>query len=150
MKRRQSRFPRQWVVVTGQAGSEDAARRVRPGTGVLVLQGRSERQLARLRRFAAARGLSLVDESRDGARRVHDLRELRSAMLARSPMIFLSPIYPTGSHPGWRPIPRMRAAAMARLAGRSLFALGGMDERRFRRLERLGFRGWAGVSAFRT
>jgi thiamine-phosphate pyrophosphorylase len=44
----------------------------------------------------------------------------------------------------------MRAAALARLAGRKLVALGGMDERRFRRVERLGFVGWAGISAFRT
>jgi thiamine monophosphate synthase len=44
----------------------------------------------------------------------------------------------------------MRAAAMARLAHRSLFALGGMNGRRFARIRRLGFQGWAGVSAFRT
>jgi thiamine-phosphate pyrophosphorylase len=44
----------------------------------------------------------------------------------------------------------MRAAALARLAGRRLIALGGMDARKFARIENLGFRGWAGISAFRT
>jgi thiamine-phosphate pyrophosphorylase len=44
----------------------------------------------------------------------------------------------------------MRAAALARLGGRSLLALGGMDARKFARIGRLGFRGWAGISAFRT
>jgi thiamine-phosphate pyrophosphorylase len=98
--------------------------------------------MARLRR------LTIAIEERRQAARVHNLRELRSALLARTPMILLSPIYPTGSHPEWRPLPRMRAAAMTRLSGRRLLALGGMDERRFRRVERLGFVGWAGISAW--
>jgi thiamine-phosphate pyrophosphorylase len=44
----------------------------------------------------------------------------------------------------------MRAAALARLGGRNLLALGGMNARRFRRIERLGFYGWAAIDAFRT
>jgi hypothetical protein len=44
----------------------------------------------------------------------------------------------------------MRAAAMARLAGRRLIALGGMTEKRYLRIRPLGFQGWAGISAFRT
>jgi thiamine-phosphate pyrophosphorylase len=69
-------------------------------------------------------------------------------LFARVPLILLSPIHSTRSHPDWRPIPRMRAAAYARLAGRRLIALGGMDERRFERIERLGFVGWAGIDAW--
>jgi thiamine-phosphate pyrophosphorylase len=70
-------------------------------------------------------------------------------MFRRTPMILLSPLFPTRSHPDWEPLPRMRAAALARLGRRNLFALGGMDARKFARIERLGFRGWAGISAFR-
>jgi thiamine-phosphate pyrophosphorylase len=103
-----------------------------------------------LRRAAAARRLILAFESHGEAARVHDSAELRQALLAGTPLILLSPIHPTSSHPGWRPLPRMRAAAIARLGRRRLIALGGMDARRFRRIERLGFQGWAGISAFRT
>jgi thiamine-phosphate pyrophosphorylase len=81
---------------------------------------------------------------------VHNVRELPGALLARTPLILLSPLYPTSSHPGWKPIPRMRAAALARLGERKLLALGGMDARKYALVKRLGFRGWAGISAFRT
>jgi thiamine-phosphate pyrophosphorylase len=78
------------------------------------------------------------------------MRELRKAMAARTQLIMLSPIFETATHPDWQPIPRMRAATLARLGGRKLVALGGMDARRYARVARLGFCGWAGVSAFRT
>lgn len=82
------------------------------------------------------------------ATRVHNLTELRRALLDRAPLILLSPIFATASHPDWVPIPRMRAAAYARLAKRRLIALGGMDERRFAHIAPLGFVGWAGISAW--
>ena len=78
------------------------------------------------------------------------MTELRSALLARTRLILLSPICATSSHPHWTPIPLLRAAAMARLAKRRLIALGGMDDARFRLVEPLGFQAWAGISAFRT
>ena len=81
---------------------------------------------------------------------MHDVRELRRALLKRTPIILLSPIHPTQSHPDWRPQPRMRAAALARLARRKLFALGGMNRKRYAKIAPLGFIGWAGISAFRT
>jgi thiamine-phosphate pyrophosphorylase len=95
-------------------------------------------------------GVPVVEERRRGAARVHNAGELRRALLARTPLILLSPIFPTRSHPDWKPIPRMRAAALARLGRRKLVALGGMDARKFARIKRLGFQGWAGISAFRT
>jgi thiamine-phosphate pyrophosphorylase len=78
------------------------------------------------------------------------MRELRRALLARTPLILLTPLYPTGSHHDWKPIPHMRAAALARLGQRKLFALGGMNARKFARIRALGFQGWAGIWAFRT
>jgi thiamine-phosphate pyrophosphorylase len=101
-----------------------------------------------MRLAARAHGWLIVDEATGKARRVHDIRELRSAMLARTRFVLLSPLFPTHSHPNWRPLPRKRAAALARLGGRRLIALGGMDGMRFRRIERLGFIGWAGISAW--
>jgi thiamine-phosphate pyrophosphorylase len=108
------------------------------------------RLLRRLRRLAVTKSLVIVDDAKAGAVRVHNLCELRRALLARASLVLLSPIHATRSHPEWRALPLMRAAAFARLGGRELFALGGMDERRFRRIQRLGFIGWAGIDAFRT
>ena len=146
MRRRQT-APQQWLIVRGagdRAGLA-AALRLRPGSGVLLLGPLPARELRKLR----LRGLTIVQEHRGNAARVHDVRELRSALLVGMPLIFLSPLYPTATHPAWEPIPRMRAAALARLSRGTLLALGGMDARKFARIRRLGFQGWAGISAFR-
>jgi thiamine-phosphate pyrophosphorylase len=154
MKRRQTSMPRQWLIVDERLGGQlwNAVKRLPRSSGVLVLvhnlsAGERQRLIRRLRRQAVLKSLILVTET-DGAARVHNRSELGRALLARTPLILLSPLYQTRSHPDWPPIPRMRAAAYARLAGRRLFALGGMDERRFRRIERLGFVGWAGIGAW--
>jgi thiamine-phosphate pyrophosphorylase len=126
------------------------ARHLQRGSGVLVIADLTARERRQLRTLARNRGLSLVVESPRTAARVHNVRELRAALLNRVPLILLSPIHKTPSHPDWRPIPPMRAATLARLADRRLFALGGMDSKRYVRIARLGFIGWAGISAFRT
>jgi thiamine-phosphate pyrophosphorylase len=148
MQRRQ-RVPRQWFVVVDEQ-SVGAARRLPRGSGVLVVVALRAREMRRLRTLAALRKLMIATEGRHGAARVHNVTELRSALLARTPMILLSPLYPTRSHPDWKPIARMRAAALARLGGRRLIALGGMDARKLGRISALGFQAWAGISAFRT
>jgi thiamine-phosphate pyrophosphorylase len=105
--------------------------------------------LRRLRRRARGRGLVIVVEARGQSARVHDQRELSRALAGKVSLILLSPLFETASHPDWAPLPRMRAATLARLARRKLVALGGMDARRFRRVGPLGFQSWAGISAFR-
>ena len=149
MKRRQTSLPRQWFIVDRGSGvdTRSALCHLRRGTGVLVLKGAAS---VEHRRIATSRKLRVVGEAEGVAVRVHNLPELRRALLRRTSLILLSPIYPTASHPDWVPLPRMRAAAFARLAGRRLIAIGGMDAKRFGRVERLGFQGWAGISAFRT
>ena len=149
MPRGQTSLPREWFIVDGPLDSQMRAvlRRLPSGAGVLVLAGRKS---AEVRRIARAHGLALLHEAAGRAVRVHNIRELRQALLRRTPLILLSPVYPTRSHPDWAPIPRMRLATLARLSGRRLIALGGMNSNRFRRVERLGFQGWAGISAFRT
>jgi thiamine-phosphate pyrophosphorylase len=106
------------------------------------------RLLTKLRREARRRNLTIVDEAAGGAARVHNMRELRQAASAGAPLLFLSPLFPTRSHPDWTPLPRMRAATLARLSPVPVIALGGMDVRRFRRVQRLGFYGWAGIAAW--
>ena len=144
MKRRQTSLPTAWLIVDRPVDA-DLAKRIRRlprGSGVLVL-GRAHPSLRR-----AARGMAIIEEGRRQAARAHDVVELRRALLDRTPLVLLSPIYPTASHPDWRPMPRMRAAALARLANRRLIALGGMNARRFARIAPLGFAGWAGISAW--
>jgi thiamine-phosphate pyrophosphorylase len=147
MKPRQS-LPKQWLILDSRL-DEDGVRRLARRSGVLVLGKLSASERRRLKRLAKARSLTMVAEGRTAVR-VHNLRELRRALLKRTPLVLLSPIHPTGSHPDWQPLPRMRAAALARLGGRRLLALGGMDPRKFARIKALGFQGWAGIRAFRT
>ena len=156
MKRRQT-VPRQWLIINGPLGERawSVVRKLPVGSGVLLVgaampQRDRERLMRRLRQLSSVRPLTIVDEQGGGAARVHGRIELRQALLLRTPLILLSPVYPTESHPDWRALPRMRAAAFARLAGRRLIALGGMDDRRFAQVRALGFQAWAGISAFRT
>ena len=148
MRRRQT-IPSQWLVVAN-SGDWSAAKWLPRGSGVLLLRPLSASRMRELRQLGARRDLTILIERPGSAIRVHNSRELRSAMLRRTPLILLSPLYPTQSHPDWQPLPRMRAAALARLGGRKLLALGGMDAHKFALVRNLGFQAWAGISAFRT
>ena len=156
MKRRQTRMPSRWMIVDERSSADlwPAVRALPRGSGVLVLfreQSPRERQLLlrRLRRLAAGKRLVIADEAAGDAARVHNLPELRKALLSGTRLVLLSPIFPTRSHPDWKPLPRMRVAAYRRLARRDLVALGGMNEGRFAKVKRLGFQAWAGIDAFR-
>jgi thiamine-phosphate pyrophosphorylase len=76
----------------------------------------------------------------------HNRREIRRAARRGADLIFLSPVFPTRSHPSARPLGPRRFAMLARQTGVRVIALGGMDARRFRRLR--GAYGWAGIDAF--
>ena len=145
MKRRQTSIPRQWLITDQRLGQGlmRMVRRLPPGSGVLVRDGRLLRPI----RLAAPPGILVAPESRRIAR-VHSAREIRDAQLAGAEALLLSPIFATRSHPTWRPLPRMRAAALIRLATVPVLALGGMDERRFQSVQKLGFAGWAGIDAW--
>jgi thiamine-phosphate pyrophosphorylase len=151
MTRRQN-IRNEWLVIDRQPGPEQwkALGRLARGTGVLLLQPLAAKDRRRLRRTATARDLIVACESPSMAARVHDQRELTRALSRRTPLILVSPIHATPSHPDWTPLPRMRAATLARLANRQAIALGGMNRRRYARIAALGFIGWAGISAFRT
>jgi thiamine-phosphate pyrophosphorylase len=157
MQRRQTRIPERWLVVDERNRIElaRALASLPRGSGVLLLcrtMPKRERGklLGKLRFAAARRHFFVIDEAAGLARRVHNPGELRQALLRRTPLVLLSPLFPTASHPEWQPLPRMRAGALARLAGGRLIALGGMNERRFAQIRRLGFRGWAAIGAFKT
>ena len=154
MERRQP-VPSRWLVADERTGDGlwQVLRCLPRGSGVLFLYRdmptrQRARLLSKLRIAARRHGLILVDEAAGEATRIHDLAEHRRASLRGTPLLFLSPVFPTRSHPKWTPLPRMKAAAMIRLATAPVIALGGMDEWRFRRVERLGFQGWAGIDAW--
>ncbi len=155
MKRRQTSIPRQWLIADGRSVKHvrRAVRALPPGSGILFLhrdmpKPERARTMAKLRRLARSRGMVIADEKAGEAARVHDSRELRQAGLRHAPLLFLSPLFPTRSHPDWKPIPAMRAAALVRLSKVPVIALGGMDPKRFGRIERLGFQGWAAIDAW--
>lgn len=153
-----------------------ALRALPRGSGVIVrhhsLTGKEQRALiARIRAIAKARRLTLVvagpariaraaradgfhaRSARIGPRdllrtvAVHDALELQLAHRAVADLIFVSPVFPTASHPDGRSLGR---AGLGRLALRSripVIALGGMNARRARSLRRLGIYGWAAIGA---
>ena len=79
---------------------------------------------------------------------VHDYRELRAAERSGADFLFLSPVFPTQSHPGRSPLGIARFAWLARRTSLPVIALGGVNPRRGRRLASFGAYGWAGVDAF--
>jgi thiamine-phosphate pyrophosphorylase len=78
---------------------------------------------------------------------VHDEREAQAARDAGADLVFVSPVYPTRSHPGSTPLGAERAAKLATIAGCPAIALGGMT---FGTYWELGpaFHGWAGIDAW--
>lgn len=60
-------------------------------------------------------------------------------------VLLLSPVFPTPSHPGAPALGVLRFAAIAAWAGRPVLALGGMTERRARRVPAWGFAAIGGL-----
>jgi thiamine-phosphate pyrophosphorylase len=149
MRPRQT-VPKQWLIADERLGDAlwPALRKLPLGGGVLLLRKLERAERRRLRQLVSLRRLMVLDDS--SAPRVHNIRELRTALMKRPRLILISPIHETRSHPDWQPLPRMRAATLARLAGREAMALGGMDARRYAKTAPLGFIGWAGIDAVRT
>lgn len=76
---------------------------------------------------------------------VHNLAELNAAQKAGAKLLFLSPVFATRSHPGARPLGRLRFAMLCQKAQTPVIALGGMTAARFRQIKSLGAYGWAAI-----
>jgi thiamine-phosphate pyrophosphorylase len=101
-----------------------------------------------------ARRLAFVDASRAHGRfrgaltaPAHDRRELVAARRAGVALVFLSPVFPTASHPGARTLGRTGFGRLARGAGVPVAALGGMTAPRYSALRPLGAVGWGAIDA---
>lgn len=171
MHRRQP-LPRPWLMTDEGQGERlwAALERLPSGSGVVFRHyglAKKERQLLleRVRRVARRKRLVLLVAGEqqlrgDGvhglrARRrapglrsapVHNLPEIRSAERAGADILFLSPVFPTRSHPGARTLGRLRFGLLARRTKLPVIALGGMDERRVRGLSHAY--GWAAIDAW--
>ncbi|MET0248144.1 MAG: thiamine phosphate synthase [Sphingobium sp.] len=75
----------------------------------------------------------------------HDAREMRAAERAGADIIFLSPLFPTRSHPGGRTLGRIGFARLARATGVVVMALGGVNEAHRRSLGGIGAAGWGAI-----
>ena len=166
MPRRQP-LPRLWLMTDERQGERlwAALERLPRGAGVVfrhyALAPAERRALFdRVRRIARRRRLLLLaggkglraDGVHGGRGRglrsasAHDLRELKAAERSGARLVFLSPAFPTRSHPGGRALGPVRFGLIAGQARIPVIALGGMDGREARRLPHIY--GWAGIDAW--
>ena len=165
-----ARYPSIWLFTDERLGDGlwAALRRLPPGSGV-VFRHHSLARAERARLFRAvtrrahARGLIVLSArallpGTDGVHGpglgrglrtwpAHDRREALAGVRAGAGLLFVSPVFPTRSHPGAAAL-GARAVRIGRGLGVKVIALGGMDARRFRRVRGHGFNGWAGIDAF--
>jgi len=166
-------LPRLWMV-TDERQSEAlaaATRRLPRGAGIVfrhysLAPGPRRALFDEVKRLARAQGLLLLlagpsAEAREwgadgshgrgggeGLRTApaHDLAEIRAAEAAGAALLFLSPVFPTRSHPTARPLGVDGFARLAEATPLPVVALGGMNAERFERLS--GAYGWAGIDAW--
>jgi len=82
------------------------------------------------------------------SRSVHSLAEAEAAKTDGVALVFVSPVFPTRSHPDREALHPPLAVRVAKAAGAPAIALGGMNAIKFARLRREGFYGWAGIDAW--
>ncbi len=78
----------------------------------------------------------------------HDQRELLAAARTGADLVFLSPLFPTRSHPDTPPLGMGRFAALARTAPLPVIALGGMNRMRWPAARRAGAAGYAAIDGW--
>ena len=150
-------IPTLWLVTDARNDTrlEGAIARLPRGSGVIFRHYHLDandraRRLAQVRRLCRRFGHRL-EVAGDGYgspgphRRLataHGLREIGRANRFGAHALLLSPVHPTRSHPGARPLGRVRSLLLARRATMPVIALGGMTARRFRGLP---LHGWAAI-----
>ena len=167
-------IPTQWLMTDERMGQElwHAIAMLPPGAGIVFRHhatARPERRVlfAQVTRAARRRRLVLVRGGperlgreggihgrgrpvRNGIRTwaAHSRTEAIAGKRLGADALFVSPVFSTRSHPGAAALGVRRAVAVARGLGIPVIALGGRDSARFRRLQRLGFHGWAAIDAW--
>jgi thiamine-phosphate pyrophosphorylase len=170
MQRRQP-LPRLWLMSDERQGESlwKAIERLPRGAGIVfrhyTVSAAERRQLfARIRKVARRKGLLLIaagtalpgadgvhgGRGRGGVRTAsaHNPAELRAAERSGAGLAFISPVFPTRSHPQARALGRVRFGLLARQARIPVIALGGMDSSRWRSLKAFGAYGFAAIDAW--
>ncbi len=80
----------------------------------------------------------------------HTFRNLKTAENLGADLVFLSPIFPTKSHPGARSLTPLRSSSWIKNLSAPVYALGGVNEKHFTQLSNAGFSGIAAISMFET
>ena len=158
MNLRQPPLPTIWLVTDARtdAALDRAIATLPRGSGVIFRHyhlSPKERaaRLAQVRRLCRRFGhrLEIGGESYGASaphRRLataHDLREIGRANRFGAEAVLLSPVFPTRSHPGRKPLGRLKFLLLARRARMPVIALGGMTARGFRGLR---VHGWAAIN----
>lgn len=78
---------------------------------------------------------------------VHNAAELRLAERAAADLVFLSPVFDTGSHPDGRVLGPVRFGQLVQRTRIPVIALGGLNKRRAQSLRQFGIYGWAAIGA---
>jgi thiamine-phosphate pyrophosphorylase len=76
---------------------------------------------------------------------VHNVGEMHRANRRRVDIVLLSPVYPTRSHPGQRPLSATQIRRLMALSHAPVILLGGMTRQRFARWKSSLAYGWAGI-----
>jgi len=176
MAANQPQWPRHWLITDERMGERlwEAIGRVPTGAGGILFRhyslapadrlelGRRVAAIAEERKLLLGVAGDVVLAERLGAQlvhnppdhgampfslSVHDEREARAAHESGADLAFVSPVFPTRSHPGAAVLGVERAAQLAEFAGCPAIALGGMT---FGRFWEIGpaFHGWAGIDAW--
>lgn len=138
---------RHYDAMDRKAIARRAARLARRYGHMLVVAGD-----ARLARAVGAAGVHMPD----GGRPVRDVITAAShyraglvrARRAGASLVFLSPVFPTRSHPGARILGAVRFALIARGVGITVAALGGLTPKRYARMQALGAQAWGAIDAW--
>lgn len=152
-------LPALWLMTDERMGDGlfPALRRLPKGSGVVFRHyslARAERQalFEQVERIARARRLLLIAGGSEHGRHrgaitapVHSIRERIAAESAGAGLLFVSPVFPTRSHPGARVLGRVGFGMLVRGARAPVIALGGMTRKRARSLSVFGIYGWAAI-----
>lgn len=119
--------------------------RVARRRGLLLLRAGGE-PLARREQGVHGWGAGPVRRGAIRSFPTHSRREALAALRAGADALFVSPVFATRSHPGARPLGRVRFSAIVRGLDVPVIALGGMTAARARSLR--GIHGWAAIDAW--
>jgi thiamine-phosphate pyrophosphorylase len=161
--RQATALPRLWLMTDERMGEALilAIERLPRGSGVIFRHYglSSAARLAlfdRIRRIARARRLTLLSGGRGGEHGrhvgaltlpVHSLRERIAAERVGARLIFVSPVFPTASHPDGRALGRVRFGLLVGGSKVPVIALGGMTRKKARSLSAFKIYGWAAISS---